>query len=46
MGSHFKAYIVPMTASYIYKMNLKSGDQINLKGIGIGDGWINPELQF
>ena len=46
MGSHDKAYLIPMTAAYIYKINLITDSQINLKGIGIGDGWINPEMQF
>lgn len=46
MGSHYKAYLVPMTAAYIHRMNLLTDHKINLKGIGIGDGWINPGIQF
>ncbi|KAH3759102.1 peptidase S10 family protein [Pelomyxa schiedti] len=46
-GESYAGKYIPSTAYYIYEANLNpiKTMTINLKGIGIGDGWVDPQLQ-
>jgi len=41
-GESFGGHYVPALANRI----LTSSDTFNLRGIGIGNGWVNPEIQY
>jgi carboxypeptidase C (cathepsin A) len=40
-----KGKYVPWLAHTVYANNRNSANKINLKGIGVGDGWVNPYYQ-
>lgn len=44
-GESFAGRYIPMLAHAILEYNHQPHDKINLKGIGIGDGWIAPLIQ-
>jgi carboxypeptidase C (cathepsin A) len=44
-GESFAGVYVPMLATAILNGNKASSPTINLKGIGIGDGWVDPYVQ-
>ena len=44
-GESFAGRYIPMLAHAILKYNESAGTKINLKGIGIGDGWVAPLIQ-
>jgi len=47
-GESYGGKYIPNIASKIHSKNIDKSNttKINLKGIAIGDGWINPELQI
>jgi carboxypeptidase C (cathepsin A) len=44
-GESFAGVYVPMLANKILDENGAGAPEINLKGIGIGDGWVDPFVQ-
>ncbi|HEX6291706.1 MAG TPA: S10 family peptidase [Herpetosiphonaceae bacterium] len=44
-GESFAGVYVPMLATAILDGNQAGNAQINLKGIGVGDGWVDPYVQ-
>ena len=44
-GESFAGTYIPMLATAILASNARGGARINLKGIGVGDGWVCPALQ-
>lgn len=49
MGESFAGHYVPAIASYLYKANANPppGDiVINLKGVAIGNGLVQPAIQY
>jgi len=44
-GESYAGKYVPWLTDTIINMNLNSSQKINLKGIGVGDGWVNPYYQ-
>jgi len=44
-GESYAGKYVPWLASTIFKQNQKVPSKINMVGIGLGDGWVNPLLQ-
>lgn len=51
-GESFGGHYIPRIGDYIIKVNIgaiarpRSSDvKLNLKGLGIGDGWVDPETQ-
>ena len=44
-GESFAGVYIPMLATAILASNDAGGPPVALKGIGIGDGWVDPELQ-
>jgi len=45
-GESYGGHYVPAFGAYIHAMNQQAGDRkINLKGVAIGDGWIDPVNQ-
>jgi carboxypeptidase C (cathepsin A) len=45
-GESYAGKYIPSVSSYIKKQNaLNPAVKINLQGLGIGDGWVNPEIQ-
>lgn len=44
-GESFAGRYIPMLATSILELNQSGRKPINLKGIGIGDGWVDPVIQ-
>ncbi|WP_422375943.1 S10 family peptidase [Roseibium sp.] len=44
-GESFAGRYIPMLATAILEGNAAGAPKINLSGIGIGDGWVDPVLQ-
>jgi vitellogenic carboxypeptidase-like protein len=44
-GESYAGKYIPVISSVIYQQNLKGSNFINLKGVGIGDGWVDPISQ-
>jgi carboxypeptidase C (cathepsin A) len=44
-GESYGGHYIPAIASYILQQNAKGGFQIPLKGVAIGNGFIDPEIQ-
>ncbi|MFC5730814.1 MULTISPECIES: S10 family peptidase [Nocardioides] len=44
-GESFAGVYIPMLAHAILQSNDDGGSPIELKGIGVGDGWVDPVLQ-
>lgn len=44
-GESFAGVYVPMLATAILNGNQANNSPINLKGIGLGDGWVDPYVQ-
>lgn len=44
-GESFAGRYIPMLATRILEGNDGGGPPINLKGVGIGDGWVDPVIQ-
>ncbi|MCP4748345.1 MAG: S10 family peptidase [Desulfobacteraceae bacterium] len=44
-GESFAGVYIPMLATAILEGNKAGQPVVNLKGIGVGDGWVNPKVQ-
>jgi len=44
-GESFAGVYIPMLATSILNKNKENQSQINLKGVGVGDGWVHPYIQ-
>ena len=44
-GESFAGVYIPRLANAILESNKTDAEKINLKGIGVGDGWVNPYVQ-
>jgi len=44
-GESYAGKYVPWLAYTVYANNKNAANKINLKGIGVGDGWVNPYYQ-
>jgi len=45
-GESYAGHYIPAASKYILEQNEKNQTKINLKGVGIGDGWTDPIIQL
>jgi len=47
VGESYAGHYVPAISHFIVEQNkVKAGININMKGIGIGNGWVDPRIQY